>query len=365
MDITVYYAIHIVVERSCVLKIAYLQSAPSGHTDSCLRSLVGRGDVSLFLSLPPASRDAPYDRSRVPADVIHDISSFDRDRNLERSLRDFEPDVLMVVSWHQSNYRWCLRGNKNAVRVLCMDNQWMATPKQRLGVLTSPLHVKRYYDAAFLPGLRQRDFARRLGFPADRIFEGLNSADPELFNLQGSLCERDRRNFLFVGRLVVEKGIDVLVEGYGRYRARVDDPWGLLVAGTGPEAARLAADGVKSVGFVQPAGLPALFQQSRFLLVPSNFEPFGVVVHEATLSGLGVICSRRVGAGETLVDEGFNGRVVREGDVEMLVDAMLWAHRRSDRELEAVRDRSLQLAQQYSPTRWASTVVEMAETIRQ
>jgi glycosyltransferase involved in cell wall biosynthesis len=348
-----------------VLKVAYLQSAASGHTDSCLRALLDRGDVSLFLSLPGSLRDAPYDRSSVPAEVIHLISSFDRDRSLERSLQSFRPDLLMVVSWHHSNYRWCLRGNKSAVRVLCMDNQWLATPKQRLGVLTSPIHVKRYYDAAFLPGSRQRDFALRLGFPADRIFEGFYSADPELFSPQGSLSEARRRNFLFVGRLVVEKGIDVLVEAYSRYRAKVDDPWGLIVAGTGPEAERLSADGVQAIGFVQPVGLPALFQRSRFLMVPSNFEPFGVVVHEATRSGLGVICTRRVGAGETLVDDGSNGRVVREGDVEMLLDAMLWAHRRSDSELETVRDRSLQLAQQYSPTRWASTVIEMAEKLRQ
>jgi glycosyltransferase involved in cell wall biosynthesis len=347
-----------------MLKVAYLQSAPSGYIDSCLRALVGRGDVSLFLSLPPAPPNAPYDRSSVTADVVYDISSFDRDRGLEESLRKFDPDLLMVVSWHRRNYRWCLRAHRNSVRVLCMDNQWLATPKQRLGVLTSPVHVKRYYDAAFLPGSRQRDFALRLGFSADRIYEGLYSADPELFAPQGSLCGEGRRNFLFVGRLVVEKGIDVLVEAYCRYRTKVDDAWGLIVAGTGPEVGKLSANGVQPVGFVQPAGLPALFQRSRFLLVPSNFEPFGVVVHEATRSGLGVICTRRVGASESLVDDGSNGRVVREGDVEMLVDAMLWAHRRSYDELEAVSRTSLHLAQQYSPERWASTVVGMAEQIR-
>jgi glycosyltransferase involved in cell wall biosynthesis len=347
-----------------VLKVAYLQSAPSGHTDSCLRALVARGDISLFLSLPPLQANAPYDRSSVPADFIYDISSFDRDHGLERSLRQFDPDLLMVVSWHHTNYRWCLRENKTAVRVLCMDNQWLATPKQRLGVLTSPIHVKCYYDAAFLPGSRQRDFARRLGFPADRIYEGFYSADPEVFVPHGSLTEAHRRNFLFVGRLVVEKGIDVLVEAYKQYRAAVHDPWGLIVAGTGPEVARLSTPGVEAVGFVQPAGLPDLFAKSRFLIVPSTFEPFGVVVHEATRSGLGVICTRRVGAGETLVEEGSNGRVIAEGDVPMLASAMRWAHERSDRELETVTNRSLHLAQQYSPTRWASTVIQMAEDIR-
>jgi glycosyltransferase involved in cell wall biosynthesis len=347
-----------------VLKVAYLQSAPSGHTDSCLRALVARGNVSLFLTLPPAQANAPYDRSSVPADVIYDISSFARDRELERSLQNFNPDLLMVVSWHHTNYRWCLRGNKAAARVLCMDNQWLATPKQRLGVLTSLLHVKRYYDAAFLPGSRQRDFARRLGFPANRIYEGFYSADPEVFGPEGSLFEAHRRNFLFVGRLVVEKGIDVLVEAYRQYRANVDDPWGLIVAGTGPEVARLSTEGVEAIGFVQPAGLPGLFQRSRFLVVPSTFEPFGVVVHEATRSGLGVICTRRVGAGETLVEDGSNGRVIREGDVQTLVNAMLWAHERSEQELETVTHRSLHLAEQFSPTRWASTVLEMAETIR-
>jgi glycosyltransferase involved in cell wall biosynthesis len=296
--------------------------------------------------------------------VIFNISDFRRDVGLERALARFNPDILLVVSWHHTNYRWCLRKSRSAVRVLCMDNQWMATPKQRLGVATSAIHVRRYYDAAFLPGQRQRAFARRLGFRDDRIYDGFYSANTSSFRQTHSGDQDRPRAFVFVGRLVESKGIKTLAAGYKEYRSSVPNPWDLIVAGVGPESHWLGdVAGVEAVGFVQPRDLPGIFERARFLVLPSRFEPFGVVVHEAVCAGLGVLCTDKVGAADSLVQPEKNGIIFPVEAPRELARAMTWAHHLSDADLDDVATVSLELSHTYSPERWAATVLRIGREL--
>ena len=55
-----------------------------------------------------------------------------------------------------------------------------------------------------------------------------------------------------------------------------------------------AIDGTELLGFVMPKDLPGVLQDAGCLLLPSRFETWGVVVHEAIASGLAVICTNRV-----------------------------------------------------------------------
>ena len=61
------------------------------------------------------------------------------------------------------------------------------------------------------------------------------------------------------------------------------------------------ADRVRFLGFVNQSGLPAVYAASDVLVLPSSYEPFGVVVNEAMLCGCAAIASDRVGARFDLV----------------------------------------------------------------
>jgi glycosyltransferase involved in cell wall biosynthesis len=245
-----------------------------------------------------------------------------------------------------------------------MDNQWLRTPKQLLGIASSRVYLRPYFDAAFLPGRRQMDFALRLGFSRESIFEGLYSADVETFRHIPALTPNsaaDRTTFLFVGRLVESKGVHELLEAYAAYRDDVGDPWPLLIAGTGPlEALAARQAGVELVGFLEPGELARCFGRASFLVLPSRFEPWGVVVHEAMAAGLGAICTTRVGAADVFVRDGANGRIVNANAPGELADALAWAHGLSDARLADVSGLSRSLAMSVTPERWAETVLGMA-----
>jgi glycosyltransferase involved in cell wall biosynthesis len=348
------------------MRFAFLQKAPSGAVTACLRALAATGRAELFVTMPPTPDDSPHEIGAVNwVDWTYPLPSLRHDDGLIRALREFRPDVTLIVGWEQPAYRRCARALRgSSVRVLCMDNQWLRTPKQLLGVASSRIYLRPYFDAAFLPGPRQRDFALRLGFPRDRIFEGLYSVDAETFGSVPPLDSQSanaRRTFLFAGRLVEAKGVRTLVEAYAAYRDAVADPWPLVVAGRGAlEPLLRGRPGIKLRGFIGAADLAGEMGRASFLLLPSTFEPWGLVVHEAAAAGVGCICTTSVGAADAFVRDGENGRIVRPRDVKGLADAMGWAHSLSPEQLATVSRVSRSLAERVTPERWAATVLAMA-----
>jgi glycosyltransferase involved in cell wall biosynthesis len=251
--------------------------------------------------------------------------------------------------------------------LLSFPNQWFATPKQWAGVLASQFLLRPTYDAAYVCDERAAVFAAKLGFPAERLVWGMNTCDHPRF----AAVAEDRGAalpppaFLFVGRLVPHKAVDVLAAGYATYRGAVDDPWPLLVAGTGPDAELLrGGDGVEMLGFVQPAELPKVFEQAGCLVLPSRFEPWAVAVHEAAAAGLPVICTRVCGASTRLVLDGYNGVVVTPDDPPALASALGRIHRAGDDGRRAMGEASSSLALQYTPQRWARNLLQRIPDLR-
>ena len=100
----------------------------------------------------------------------------------------------------------------------------------------------------------------------------------------------------------------------------------LVFAGEGPlrpqlesEAANLGvASRVRFLGFVNQSQLPAVYTAADLLVLPSEFEPFGLVVNEAMCCARPVIASDRAGASRDLVAPVCPDFVFRCGDVDAL-----------------------------------------------
>jgi glycosyltransferase involved in cell wall biosynthesis len=163
------------------------------------------------------------------------------------------------------------------------------------------------------------------------VFEAPQSVDPKHFGRAVSDAERAearaRANpsgvpslLLFVGRLVPEKGVDVLEQGFRAAHANAALAW----AGEGPIRPTTGT----LLGQVSKEDLPALYAAADTLVLPSirtaTFtEPWGLVVNEAMLQGTPVITSDAVGAAAGgLVQHERNGLIVPERDRDALADAI-------------------------------------------
>ena len=345
------------------LRLAVLWQTMTGYLNACLQSLSATGRVSLRVAYRAPLEEAPYEES-VFVSFARQYCWHDKPnaKSLSALLDGETLDAVLVCSWNVPAYRALLPdlGAQGVTRVLCMDNQWSATPKQWLGRLTWRQYLRPYYDVAFVAGYRQLQLARRLGFRRSHIMRGLFAADTPAFTVPPTWESKRERSFLYVGRLVPQKGLSTLVRAYKDYRQSVDDPWPLLIAGTGPDARIFdGVPGARMLGFVQPAKLPEAMWSATVAICPSLFEPWGMVIHEATAAGLIVVCSEAVGAGDDLVQDGFNGFVVPTGDASDLARAMTVLTYASDERLDAMSRGSVLLSKRFSPDRWAQYVLEM------
>ncbi len=139
--------------------------------------------------------------------------------------------------------------------------------------------------------------------------------------------EKRTGDLVFLGRLVSEKGVDLLLEALALLRRRDLSPR-LTVIGCGPEltsleqlATRLRLN--EQVTFTGPKRdetLRALLRQHKILVVPSRYdEPFGVVALEGIACGCVVVGSGGGGLPEAI---GPCGLTFPNGDVHALADAL-------------------------------------------
>jgi glycosyltransferase involved in cell wall biosynthesis len=77
------------------------------------------------------------------------------------------------------------------------------------------------------------------------------------------------------------------------------------------------------LGVQNQSALPALYSAADLLVLPSDFEPWGMVINEAMCCGLPVVVSDKVGAAADLVADGVNGFVYPMGDVPALAHRVL------------------------------------------
>jgi glycosyltransferase involved in cell wall biosynthesis len=343
-------------------RIAILWTRWSGYMEACYQELASRLSVETFICLQKEHDSAPFDPNCFSSKP--NLLTYEERPNamaLRERLRLFEPNLLLICSWHIPEYRQVAKtfsSSGKSVRVLGMDNQWRGTAKQILGTIAFRTVWRGLYDISMVPGPRQYVFARMLGFPSEAIRLGLYPGDVERF--LGVVPLDKQRRWLFIGRDTPEKGLDLLLGAYSQYRSIVADPWPLVIVGA--YKGRPDQEGIEYAGFVQPNELASVFARTTTMILPSRFEPHGVVIHEAAAAGLSLLCSEAVGAGDVFIRRGLNGIVFETGSSGALACALVDIHGWSPDRLREASIVSRQLAAQSTPRILASTLVELAQS---
>lgn len=223
------------------------------------------------------------------------------------------------------------------------------------------------------------EYLKSLGFSGDRIFLIPTAVDNAWWTEQAAKVDRnavrtawnippDARVALFCAKLQLWKGPMDLLEAF----ARADAPNSYLVfAGDGPErrnlerrAAELGMAGrTRFLGFVNQTQLPAVYRAADLFVLPSLFEPFGLVVNEAMLCGLPATVSDRVGAKYDLVRPGENGWVFPAGNVEALA-AILRNALADGENLARMGVASQRRMETWSPQQYADSMVHAVQMMR-
>ena len=231
-----------------------------------------------------------------------------------------------------------------------------------------------------VPGRSALDYLRAHKIKEERIFTAPNAVDNDLFAAGATLVRQNPdarrrelglpdRYFLFVGRLVPEKGVFDLLSAYAKLNDAVRQQVGLVFVGDGisrrqleQQAASIVPGAVRFPGFAQREQLAAYYALAQALILPTYTDPWGLVVNEAMACSLPVILSRAAGCAADLVEQEWNGLLVPPGDVSALAVAM--ERLAGQPELCAAMGlNSLRHISHYSPAGWAIGLARAIETI--
>ena len=207
--------------------------------------------------------------------------------------------------------------------------RWKSTVKKILWP-----RLFRLADQVIVPSSGARDLMVSLGLPAERVTLTPYSVDNDWWMRQSAAVDRSavRASWgaaasdavvLFCAKLQPWKRPGDLLRAFAE--ANLPDAL-LVIAGEGPlrselrsQAAALGlASRVRFLGFVNQSQLPAVYTSADLMVLPSEYEPFAVVVNEAMCCGCPVAASDHVGAARDLVAPVRKEFVFRCGDVAAL-----------------------------------------------
>jgi glycosyltransferase involved in cell wall biosynthesis len=186
-------------------------------------------------------------------------------------------------------------------------------------------------------------------------------ADPTLFH-GGKPLHLRPRTILYVGRLVSVKNVTGLTQAFLRFSKDHPD-WLLRICGSGVQRGALPSyPQIHIEDFVQPPQLAEIMREARCLVLPSLFEPWGVVVHEAALSGCALALSKAVGAADDLARPD-NAVLFKPGNGDAIERALRWIADWDDHQWQRAESTSRELAKQFGPEKFADAVDRFIEIL--
>jgi glycosyltransferase involved in cell wall biosynthesis len=231
-----------------------------------------------------------------------------------------------------------------------------------------------WIDACYI-GVSNYRFWRRYGLADARLHFTPYSVDNAFFQQRVKVFEGQKAELraafglpteypvvLMVSKLQPHKNPGLLLDAFAETQRHV--PASLLFAGDGElrgeletAIAQRSIENCKIAGFLNQTQIARAYAASDVLVLPSSYEPWGLVINEAMNFSLPIVASDRVGCAPDLVRAGENGWVVPQGDARSLTEALIQLL--TDGQLRAqFGQASRSLVQRYSVERTADGVVK-------
>jgi 1,2-diacylglycerol 3-alpha-glucosyltransferase len=231
-----------------------------------------------------------------------------------------------------------------------------------------------------VPGCSAQEYLRAHEIEDSIIFTAPNAVDNGLYAGEAAVARQHaptlrkelslpNRYFLFVGRLVREKGVFELLSAYAKLDARLREQIGLVFVGDGPsrrqleeQAASISLGVIRFAGFAQRQRLATYYALAATLILPTYTDTWGLVVNEAMACSLPVILSRAAGCAADLVKDNWNGLLIPPQDVASLAVAMenLATHPELCTMMGA---NSMLHISRYSPAEWSLGIAHAVQSI--
>ena len=345
--------------------VLFLYTEFSTYLESCLNFLIENNAVNVYLVRYAVNNEAPFDFNNL------NFKNFKREKfNSKKELLNFalelQPQIVVVSGWIDKDYLYvALKLKRKYVTIMAMDTPWSGSFKQIILSLLSMNYFAKRFNYVWVPGLKQKKFAKKLGFSDNHVLDGFYSGDVNLFKKYYEDSVHLKRKsfpkvFLFLGRYINNKSIHELCAAFEKISLNHNHEWELWCVGAGEEwENRIKHPKIKHLGFLQSKDLYDVVSKAGVYILPSKFEPWGVSLHEFVSAGFPVIASKHVGSAELFLKNKINGLLINTCSELDIYQSMLAMMKMSSEELLAMSEESLILSKKITPKLWAEKLMSL------
>lgn len=210
-------------------------------------------------------------------------------------------------------------------------------PKRVLRQPVMRLFYRALCDRCLPIGTRSREFYLAHGVPQDRLFDVPYAVDNDYFIQAAAPFQTRQREtrlelglpvdkplILYASKLIPRKRPDDLLAAFRMLRERGIEA-ALVFVGSGAleqslrqYASQHGMNDVVFAGFQNQSELPKFYAVADVFVLPSQDEPWGLVINEAMCAGMPIVASEEIGAVPDLVRHGYNGYRFSAGEAGQL-----------------------------------------------
>lgn len=343
------------------MRFLFLYTEIAEYFLACCKELSKYGEVHIIRW--PVNKEAPFQFQFDEKLKLYSKSDYSFD-GLKELVTQINPDVIICSGWIDKDYLKITKPYfKKIPTIMSCDTHWTGSLKQRLATIISRFTLMKIFSHAWVPGKIQKQYVLNLGFKEKYIQTGFYSCD---FNHFAKIYESQKtqkelqfpKRFLYVGRYYEFKGIKELWQAFIDLQNEQANEWELWCLGVG-DIEPIKHPKIKHFGFIQPKNLETYTSQTGVFILPSRFEPWGVVVHEFAASGFPLLLSKAVGAGEQFLEEPKNGFSFNANDSASIKLAMKTMISKTDSELIEMGKYSHLKAQNITPEKWVQNLLKL------
>ena len=276
------------------------------------------------------------------------------------------PEVIVCGGWGiPSFWRWLKEvrsaGGKS---IVCTDEPYRGRSlREAVRKIRFEILLRKNIDMMFVAGRGgELKFVDYYGMSANRVVSGMYAGDPGLFYDGMPILERPKR-FVYVGHWDTNKNVLRMCRAFDK----VHQPgWTLEVYGGGPLEAELRnfeSDHIHVHGYVNADQLGPIYREARCFVLGSHAEQWGVVVHEACMSGCMLLLSDHVGSRFDFAKRE-NSVLFDPNSEEDFARGFAAVMGRTDGECLLAQQISVELGRLFSPQKFAANLTQMITMLR-
>lgn len=323
-------------------KILFLQSEVHNYHISLLNEIVTTYGYNIIVIYKDKNTQNPYILPELDGVIFIKKSSFNDFKALKSYVLSLDLSLVRTSGWMDKEYLRISRSLKKrkCIVVAVSDTHWKNNFRQTLGTLLFGRYVKNSFSKIMIAGPYQFEYARKIGFSKKNILFNNLSADTNVYDTV-RMESGYSKTILYVGRLEEVKGTNILLNAWTTIRNK--NGWKLELIGQGRYVDHTIAPDIIYRGYLNNFEIHDAMKSCGFFVLPSKREQWGVVMHEAALSGLPILCSDEVGAIPYFLIVGYNGFTFRTGDVKDLTNKLNLIFSLNDEEIRQMKKNSLSL----------------------